>query len=140
MCSSLLVSVDVKVFHAMEAYWSLDITWKDCRWKGKSYGTNETQQLESLWKYIVHMMVKIKFSIKNNSQIFNNSICTIYTRSTKFIFKGIMFVFLVKEITLLLLTFIFMWFAVHHPCIEAMYIWSKEQSWGVLIAPTNVWR
>jgi hypothetical protein len=91
----LLVSAEVKVFHATEIYSSSDLTSVKYNMKRLSIdekenvtAPNKTKELESLSKYIVHVMVKIKLSIKNNSQIFN-SIHTIYTRTTKFIIKEI---------------------------------------------------
>jgi hypothetical protein len=91
--SSLLASVEISVLHATEAYSSLDLTNAEHNMKrlsmdgkGQCYSTNTAQQLENLWKYIVHVIMKIKFSIKNNSQIFNSN-RTIYTRSTNFILE-----------------------------------------------------
>jgi hypothetical protein len=89
----LLVSAEVKAFHATEIYSTSDLTSVKYNMKRLSIdekenvtAPNKTKELERLSKYIVHVMVKIKLSIKNNSQIFN-SIRTIYTRTTKFIIK-----------------------------------------------------
>jgi hypothetical protein len=87
------MSVEVTVNHATEAYSSLylsnakyNIKSLSIDEKEKSYSTTNTQKIESLGKYMVHVVVKITFSITNNSQIFN-SIRTIYTRSTKLTLK-----------------------------------------------------